>query len=215
MNEPYASFYEQARKRYAPTLLSYTPEEEGTLRARIEAFLRPAYEKALARQRQEAAAYNGALDADAWSRGMGRSTYVSDLKQRRQNALLDGAVSIEGDYAAALGEQLYKALSQQQERQLETEKFNAQALNQANSKALAAADAMYKSYLASLKGRRSGASAWEQEKPNRSETPMGEEAGSEDTGALKELDALTNQKLSGRKRSSGDPLRRDRSFSLR
>ena len=41
MNEPYASFYEQARKRYAPTLLSYTPEEEGTLRARIEAFLRP------------------------------------------------------------------------------------------------------------------------------------------------------------------------------
>lgn len=56
MNEPYASFYEQARKRYAPTLLSYTPEEEGTLRARIEAFLRPAYEKALARQRQEAAA---------------------------------------------------------------------------------------------------------------------------------------------------------------
>lgn len=49
MNEPYASFYEQARKRYAPTLLSYTPEEEGTLRARIEAFLRPAYEKALAR----------------------------------------------------------------------------------------------------------------------------------------------------------------------
>lgn len=215
MNEPYASFYEQARKRYAPTLLSYTPEEEGTLRARIEAFLRPAYEKALARQRQEAAAYNGALDADAWSRGMGRSTYVSDLKQRRQNALLDGTASIEGDYAAALGEQLYKALSQQQERKLETEKFNAQALNQANSKALAAADAMYKSYLASLKGRRSGASAWEQEKPNRSETPMGEEAGSEDTGALKELDALTDQKLSGRKRSSGGPLRRDRSFSLR
>lgn len=59
MNEPYASFYEQARKRYAPTLLSYTPEEEGTLRARIEAFLRPAYEKALARQRQEAPPITG------------------------------------------------------------------------------------------------------------------------------------------------------------
>lgn len=47
MNEPYASFYEQARKRYAPTLLSYTPEEEGTLRARIEAFLRPPMKKPL------------------------------------------------------------------------------------------------------------------------------------------------------------------------
>lgn len=77
MNEPYASFYEQARKRYAPTLLSYTPEEEGTLRARIEAFLRPAYEKALARQRQEAAAYNGALDAAACCRSFFQNTLSS------------------------------------------------------------------------------------------------------------------------------------------
>lgn len=150
MSESFETFYERTKEQYAPNLVEYTPEDMETLRERIAAFLRPSYEAALKKQEKQAAQYNGQLDADAWSRGMGSSTYVSDMKYRRQNALLENRAEIESAYGAALAEQLYKAWEKQLGYRMEAEKFNAQAKNEADQRARTAAGDLYRAYLASL-----------------------------------------------------------------
>lgn len=150
MSESFETFYERTKEQYAPVLMEYTSENMDSLRETIAAWLRPSYEQALRKQEQQAALYNGKLDADAWSRGMGSSTYVSDLKYRRQNELQQNRADLEASYGAALAEQLFKAWEKQLEYRMEAEKFNAQAQNEANQKALAAAGTLYQSYLNSL-----------------------------------------------------------------
>lgn len=150
MSESFETFYERTKEQYTPNLVEYTPEDMETLRERIAAFLRPSYEAALKKQEKQAAQYNGQLDADAWSRGMGSSTYVSDLKYRRQNALLENRAEIESAYGAALAEQLYKAWEKQLGYRMEAEKFNAQARNEADQRARTEAGDLYRAYLASL-----------------------------------------------------------------
>lgn len=151
MSESFETFYKRTREQYAPTLMEYTAENMDSLRETIAAWLRPSYEQALKKQEKQAAIYNGKLDADAWSRGMGSSTYVSDLKYRRQNELQENRADLEASYGAALAEQLYNAWEKQLEYRMEVEKFNAQAQNDANQKALTAAGNLYQSYLSSLK----------------------------------------------------------------
>lgn len=150
MSESFETFYKKTKAQYAPTLMGYAETDMEALRETITAWLRPSYEQALKRQEKQAALYNGKLDADAWSRGMGSSTYVSDLKYRRQNELLENRANLEASYGAALAEQLYNAWEKQLEYRMEVEKFNAQAQNDANQKALTAAGNLYQSYLSSL-----------------------------------------------------------------
>lgn len=184
MSESFESFYEKTKEQYAPTLMTYAPEDMDALRERIESYLRPAYEKALKKQEQQAALYNGQLDADAWSRGMGASTYVSDLKYRRQNQLLENRGDLEASYGAALAEQLFKAWETQLGYRMEAEKFNAQAQNAARDKALTAAESMYKSYLASLARRQRAAEEMKEEEAadiKNADLPKGAVAGSKNT----------------------------------
>lgn len=184
MSESFESFYEKTKEQYAPTLMTYAPEDMDALRERIESYLRPAYEKALKKQEQQAALYNGQLDADAWSRGMGASTYVSDLKYRRQNQLLENRGDLEASYGAALAEQLFKAWETQLGYRMEAEKFNAQAQNAARDKALTAAESMYKSYLASLARRQRAAEETKEEEAadiKNADLPKGAVAGSKNT----------------------------------
>lgn len=170
MSESFETFYKRTREQYAPTLMEYTSENLDSLRETIAAWLRPSYEQALKKQEKQAALYNGKLDADAWSRGMGSSTYVSDLKYRRQNELQENRADLEASYGAALAEQLYKAWEKQLEYRLEVEKFNAQAQNDANQKALAAAGTLYQSYLSSLNsGTGSGSKKAEEEEKEDTE----------------------------------------------
>ncbi len=184
MSESFESFYEKTKEQYAPNLMTYAPEDMDALRERIESYLRPAYEKALKKQEQQAALYNGQLDADAWSRGMGASTYVSDLKYRRQNQLLENRGDLEASYGAALAEQLFKAWETQLGYRMEAEKFNAQAQNAARDKALTAAESMYKSYLASLARRQRAAEETKEEEAadiKNADLPKGAVAGSKNT----------------------------------
>lgn len=153
MSESFETFYEKTKKQYTPTLMEYTGTDMEALREQIVTWLRPSYEQALKKQEKQAALYNGKLDADAWSRGMGSSTYVSDLKYRRQNELQENRANLEASYGAALAEQLVKAWEKQLEYRMEVEKFNAQAKNEANEKALTAAEKLYQSYLTFLNNR--------------------------------------------------------------
>ena len=157
-DETFQDMYQRMKEQYAPELVTYTPVDEQTLAERISKVLRPVYDRAieaLFKGKQRSAAE---LDADAISRGMGSSTFVSDLKRRQDDAAAEGAQNLESEYGAKMADQLYKALDSEREKQLEADKFNAQQQNEANAKAFEAAKEMYEAYLAARKRHRGGGS---------------------------------------------------------
>lgn len=146
-NQAFETIYEKAKKDYAPQLVTYTPLDEQTLAERIGAVLRPLYDKAIAAIFRGNRRQDAELDADAISRGMGSSTFVTDVKRRQDNATAEGARDLESDYGAKMADQLYKAMEGEREKQLEVEKFNAQQRNAAMEQAFAAAKYLYQAYL--------------------------------------------------------------------
>ena len=138
-NEAFETIYEKTKKDYVPQQMSYTPLDEKTLADRIGAALRPVYEKAIAAIFRGNKHADAELDADAISRGMGSSTFVSDLKRRQDNAAADDVKELESDYGAKLADQLNKAMEGERDRLLEVEKFNAQQRSLATEQAFSAA----------------------------------------------------------------------------
>ena len=130
-NQAFETIYEKAKKDYAPQLVTYTPLDEQTLAERIGAVLRPLYDKAIAAIFRGNRRQDAELDADAISRGMGSSTFVTDVKRRQDNAAADDVRELESDYGMKLADQLYKAMEGERDRMLEVEKFNAQQQNAA------------------------------------------------------------------------------------
>ena len=157
-NEAFETIYEKAKKDYAPQLMSYTPLDEGTLVERISAALRPVYDKAIAAIFRGNRRQDAELDADAISRGMGSSTFVSDLKRRQDSAAADDAKELETEYGAKLADQLYKAMEGERDRLFEVEKFNAQQQNAAMEQAFSAAKVLYEAYLAAKAAQTGGGS---------------------------------------------------------
>ena len=146
-NQAFETIYEKAKKDYAPQLVTYTPLDEQTLAERIGAVLRPLYDKAIAAIFRGNKHADAELDADAISRGMGSSTFVTDVKRRQDNAAADDVRELESDYGTKLADQLYKAMEGERSRMLEVEKFNAQQRNAAMEQAFAAAKYLYQAYL--------------------------------------------------------------------
>ena len=155
-NEAFETIYQKAKKDYAPRLASFTPLDEGTLVQRIGAALRPMYDKAIAAIFRENRRANAELDADALSRGMGSSTFVTDVKRRQNSAAVDDMMELESDYGAQLADQLYKAMEGERDRQLEVDKFNAQQQSAALEQAFAAAKVLYDAYLAAKAVQQTG-----------------------------------------------------------
>ena len=133
---------------YRPEKLSYTQRTKEELLAEIGAWLRPGYDAAIAARSRATKSYQAELDADAISRGMGASTYVTDMKYRQQRAEAEDLQALETDYAAALARQLSDALNTEQERALEVAAFNAENENAAYLKAYDMALTMFQAYKA-------------------------------------------------------------------
>ena len=147
-NEAFETIYEKTKKDHAPQLMSYTPLDEKTLAERIGAVLRPVYEKAIAAVFRGNRRADAELDADAISRGMGSSTFVTDVKRRQDNAAADDVRELESEYGARMADQLNKAMEGERERQFEVEKFNAQQRSESLEQAFSAAKILYDAYLA-------------------------------------------------------------------
>ena len=146
-NEAFETIYEKAKKDYTPQLVTYTPLDEKTLAERIGAVLRPVYEKAIAAIFRGNRHLDAELDADAISRGMGSSTFVTDVKRRQDDAAAEDVKELESEYGAKLADQLYKAMEGERDRALEVEKFNAQQRSAAAEQAFSAAKVLYAAYL--------------------------------------------------------------------
>ena len=160
-NEAFETIFEKAKKDYAPQLISYTPLDEKTLAERISAVLRPMYDRAIAAIFQGNKRADAELDADAISRGMGSSTYVTDVKRRQDNAAADDVRELESEYGARMADQLNKAMEGERDRQFEVDKFNAQQRSTAMEQAFSAAKTLYEAYLAAKaaeEAKRSGGS---------------------------------------------------------
>ena len=155
-NEAFETIYEKAKKDYTPQLVTYTPLDEKTLAERIGAVLRPVYEKAIAAIFRGNKHLDAELDADAISRGMGSSTFVTDVKRRQDDAAAEDVKELESEYGAKLADQLYKAMEGERDRALEVEKFNAQQRSAAAEQAFSAAKVLYAAYLDAKKSSGGG-----------------------------------------------------------
>lgn len=129
----FGNLYDKLYARFKP---SYTPQSVSTLKDTLSRAMRPSYDKQI-KQRQEAAAANrAAIDTDAAARGMGSSTWVTDVKNRQRNAEASDIQGINSDYNAALYSALLNRMNAQDELTLSAE-------NSARDRALGLTQSLY------------------------------------------------------------------------
>lgn len=72
--------------------------------ASVEAYMRNAYDQSIADRKKATEEQRAMIDLDAYSRGMGGSTWVTDAKQRLEDEEADDIAKIEANYQAGLSE---------------------------------------------------------------------------------------------------------------
>lgn len=136
------NLYDQMYAKFRP---SYTPQSASTLKDTLSRAMRGSYDKEIQNVKKSTARTNAAIDADSTTRGMGSSTYNTDVKNRNMNEEANRIYGIESDYNAALYSALLNRLNAQDELSLTAE-------NQARGNALGAANALFGLYNSSTGG---------------------------------------------------------------
>lgn len=72
--------------------------------ASVEAYMRNAYDQSIAERKKQTEEQRAMIDLDAYSRGLGSSTWVTDAKQRLADAEADDIARMEANYQAGLSE---------------------------------------------------------------------------------------------------------------
>lgn len=98
----YSDVNELADLVYASYNLPTTDMDE--IRASVEAYLRNSYDQSIADRKKSTEEQRAMIDLDAYSRGMGGSTWVTDAKQRLQDEEAEDIAKIEANYQAGLSE---------------------------------------------------------------------------------------------------------------
>ena len=145
--QQYKNYVSELQALLKPNTISYTPTSKEDYASMIQNALRPGYDLAI-KKRQDATKTNKAeIDADAAARGMGASTWVTDVKDRQSQHEADDISTLESQYAAAYASQLMDALDREKQNQLAVDQFNASQLSDHQAKALGLADSFYSQYL--------------------------------------------------------------------
>jgi hypothetical protein len=139
-----SSLYQQALSMISPPLVSYGMPSRAELTAENANLLRPGYEHAIDRRQKQTLTNRAEIDVDAHSRGMGRSSYVTDVKDRAMDAEADDIARLEGEYAAALAAAVQEQYARHMQNKLAADQYNAQALAAARTAALQYASDLYK-----------------------------------------------------------------------
>jgi len=146
--------------RFAPQEAAYEARSEEEIRSAVAAWLRPSYDQAIANRQEQTRQYKANLDADAIARGMGASTYVTDVKSRQQNAEAGDIAALEADYGSTLARYVQDGADSERGRQLEVETFNAGLRQSAFELAYSAALELFAQYKKrGGSGRKSGSKA--------------------------------------------------------
>lgn len=132
--------------RFQPEEITYEAKSEEEIRSAIAGWLRPGYDQAIANRQEQTLTNKANLDADAIARGMGASTYVTDVKNRQQNAEARDVATLESNYGSALAERVVEGVDTEKQRALAVEQFNAEQRQRAYEMAYQAALVLFQAY---------------------------------------------------------------------
>ena len=130
-----------------PTVTVKTPSKDEVSSMWSE-ILRPGVDAAIEKRNRSAEEDMAELDADAVSRGMGGSSYVTSVKAREMEEAQEDISEMEAQYGAVLAERIYETLSQYDQLDLSARQYNAEAASAAAKTALSMASDWYSQYMA-------------------------------------------------------------------
>ena len=139
--------YKNYLSEFQSLLQMPTVSYSGPSQAEIEDSLRPTYDLAIKGRQQQTATNKANIDADAAARGMGSSTWVTDVKNRQQNYEADDIAGLEASYS----QQLQAVLQQERANKLAADQYNASSQAAALQNALSLAGDFYGQELATAK----------------------------------------------------------------
>ncbi len=137
------SYINSMYRQFKPTPITYEKMSAEALRESISAWLRPSYEQAIFNRQKRTETSKAELDADAISRGMGASTYVTDVKNRQQNEEARDIALMESEYGATLSKHVAERTEAEEARALEVEMFNREQEQKAYQLAYSAAVVLF------------------------------------------------------------------------
>lgn len=142
-----SSLYNQALGILSPNHVSYSMPSYSSLMSENAGILRPQYDSAIAQRQRQTLENRSEIDVDAASRGMGRSTYVTDVKGRAMDKEAEDVARLESDYSAALAKAVQEQYDRHLANKLAADQFNAQAQLAAQNAAFNYASGLYKDNL--------------------------------------------------------------------
>lgn len=135
------SLYEQLKAMLLPDAaqVDYTPRSRAELRAGLEASLLPTYQAAVKERQNNTQKTNASIDADAAARGIGASSWGTDVKNRNYGSEAQDIASMRGTYNSTIASNLGSLLSDQENRKLSADQYNKSSRATAMSNALSMA----------------------------------------------------------------------------
>lgn len=128
--------------------INYTPRTEAQLRDNLLKAYQASYDQSVNNRKQATRQNRGAIDADAASRGIGASTWVTDAKMRQSDNEARDLTSLRANRDSTIAQQLAAALGTQEDNQLAVQQYNAGLRATALNNALSTAGSMYDKFKA-------------------------------------------------------------------
>lgn len=130
-NESLDSYYQQYIKTLPYEKVTYNPvavkeQSIDEITNQVNSYLKSYYDSAIRSRQNEAMANRAAIDADATSRGMGASTFVTDAKSRQMNAAASDIANLRGQHGSTLAQQVQAQYQNYLANKLSADTTNAQ-----------------------------------------------------------------------------------------
>lgn len=142
------SYYQAILNQIGVPSLAMDIPSADAVRGQWQAALRPSLDAAIARRQSASRTTQAELDADAVSRGMGSSSYVSSVKERESAGAQEDIGEMEAQYSSALAERIAASLQGYDQMRLAVQQYNLQARQSAQQAALGLAGDWYGNYMA-------------------------------------------------------------------
>ena len=181
-NQTFDGYYNAIKNSLSVPTVTVKPPSKDEVSSMWSGILRPSADAAIEKRNRAAERDMAELDADAVSRGMGGSTYVTSVKAREMEEAQDDIGEIEAQYGAVLAERIYDTLSQYDQMSLSAQQYNASAAAAAAETALSMASDWYSQYLAQQNA------AMERQASGRSSGSFGGSSGSSKKSGLSTAD---------------------------
>lgn len=130
-NEQLNTYYQQYLKTLPRETVTYNPvavkeQSIDEITNQVNSYLKSYYDSAIRSRQNEAMANRAAIDADATSRGMGASTFVTDAKSRQMNAAASDISNLRGQQGSTLAQQVQTQYQNYLANKLSADTTNAQ-----------------------------------------------------------------------------------------